>query len=314
VGQAEANRLRQPAIGQRRAGDGEPRQSGRPPVSAGLAAIIGTVVPLLLAVAWIPIRTRLPNTDLALLLVGSIGAVGVLRHRAGVIAAALSGAVWFVFFDTVPYESWAVSRNPDVETTVILAVVSLIGGEIVLSAGRYRRASEEDEEHLLNVREAAELVASGEELVHVIEATAVRLQRLLGLSQSVFEAEAGDPPRWQVCRNGSLQAPPLAPGATAGAPPALAELPVVVQGEQLGCFVLGFGSLGPPPSDRLLVAVTLADQLGAAFLAQAPPPPPEEPEPRLRLVRRGERPLQTAATRPSQETAGFPSRLERMTS
>ena len=67
-----------------------------------------------------------------------------------------------------------------------------------------------------------------------------------------------------------------------------AELAVWGQGERLGYYVLEFAPGPPPERDRLLVAVTLADQVGAAFMAQAPPTLPPEPAPPpsgLRVVR-----------------------------
>jgi hypothetical protein len=282
-----------------------------------IAILTGALVPLAVTVAWIPLRTRLPNTDLALILVGAIAAIGVLKHREAVVLAAMSGALWFEFFDTVPYERWAIARNPDVETTVILAVVSVLGGELVLRAGRYRRASRDDVENLTSVRAAAELVASGEELVRVIESVAGQLTQLLVLEACSFEADPADPPIPQVSRLGTIDPPDGLRAATPGRPRTdIAELPVIVQGEPLGYFQLRFGQAGAPTCERLRVGVTLADQVGAAFLAQAPPPPPEQPEPRLRIIRPGDRRPETvsALSRSSQETAGFSSQLGRMIS
>src|SRR5579863_5740983 len=42
----------------------------------GLAVVVGALGPLALASVWIPFRLRLPNTDLALILVLSVVAVG----------------------------------------------------------------------------------------------------------------------------------------------------------------------------------------------------------------------------------------------
>ncbi|MGH9170500.1 MAG: DUF4118 domain-containing protein [Acidimicrobiales bacterium] len=279
-----------------------------------VAALTGVLVPLVIVTAWIPVRSRLPNTDLALVLVGAIGAIGALRHREAVVLAAVSGALWFEFFDTVPYERWAIARNPDVETTVVLAVVSLLGGELVLRAGRYRRASRDDEENLTNVRQAAELVASGEELVHVIASVAGQLARLLALDSCEFEAMPADPALPQVSRLGIIEdVAPLGPCPHVRAD--MAEMPVIVQGEPLGYFVLKFGTTGVPSCERLRVGVTLGDHVGAAFLAQAPPPPPKAPEPRLRVVKRrfGE-PAGAELSGSAQETAGFSSQLGRMIS
>ena len=75
--------------------------------------------------------------------------------------------------------------------------------------------------------------------------------------------------------------------STEAAPISSAELPVWGQGERLGYYVLEFAPGPPPERERLLVAVTLADQVGAAFMAQAPPTAPPDPTPptSLRVVR-----------------------------
>ncbi len=280
------------------------------------ALATGLLVPLGLAAAWIPIRSRIPNADLALILVGSVAAVGVLERRAGVAVAALSATFWFEFFDTVPYQSWDIARLQDVETTIVLAAVSVLGGELVLRAKRYRRRVERDGEQLASMRAAAALIASGEELVRVIESVVAQLRNLLSLDSCTFEAMAAEPPLPRVGRDGVID-------ILADEPVVRAELPVTVQGEALGYFVLGFGAQRWPETDRLLAALTLADHVGAAFLAQAPPtsPPPDRPEPRLRVVGAGTGGGidaagrgRSAPTRRRQETAGRSSLLGRMIS
>ncbi len=294
-------------------GDAPARERPRT-ASLLVSVLVGALVPLAITVVWIPLRVRLPNTDLALVLAVAVAAVGVTRHRSAVVLAAVSGALWFEFFDTVPYERLAIARNPDIETTIILAVVSAIGGELVLRARRYRQASRDDEESLTNVRDAAQLVASGEELVRVIESVIGQLTQLFGLAGCTFEATAADPPMPRVRRDGLVSSDGVRPHLEDGGSQRTAELPVVVQGEELGYFVLAFGESGCPSPERLRVGVTLSDHVGAAFLAQAPPPPPEQPEPRLRVLTPGERsPAKPQADRP-QETAGLPSHLRRMIS
>jgi Domain of unknown function (DUF4118) len=251
-----------------------------------LAGAAGALGPLAVAAAWIPIRLRLPNTDLALILVLGVVAVGAFGRRSAVITAAVSAALWFEFFDTKPFERLAIARQPDLETTVVLAAVSFVAGELAVRTvrSRARRIVESDE--MGSLREAAGLLAMGEELVMVVQSVAGEISRLLGLADCTFETELPDPARSTLRRDGTLLRPrlpsPLAPASSA-------ELPVWGQGELLGHFVLVFAPGPPPERDRLLVAVTLADQVGAAFMAQAPPPlPPDSAPPpptSLRVVR-----------------------------
>lgn len=71
----------------------------------------------------IPFRGSLPNTDAALALVLVVVAVAAAGHRTAGILAAVSAAVWFDFFLTVPYERLTIIRRADIEATVpILAV------------------------------------------------------------------------------------------------------------------------------------------------------------------------------------------------
>jgi K+-sensing histidine kinase KdpD len=284
-----------------------------PAVGALFSLTVGLLLPLAVAAAWIPVRTRLPNTDVALVLVVAAGAIGALGRRGAVAAAAASAALWFVVFDTVPYDRLAIAKTPDVETTLVLAVVAVIVGELALRTLRHRRALRAESEELTSVRAAAELVASGEELVLVIDAVADQLKQLLRLSTCRFEAPDGPLPAAAVSRDGRV---------VAGAPVAFdggsrqVGLDVVVQQQVLGRFVLGIETDSCLGRDRLLAAVTLADQVGAAFLAQAPPPlPPGAPEPTrgLRVVGADEAAGVVAGAR-GQETAGFSSAADRMIS
>jgi hypothetical protein len=251
-------------------------------MQTALSLALALVVPLAVAVAWIPLRTHLPNVDLALVLVAVVAGLGALGSGAAVIVASLSAALWFEFFDTVPYEHLAIARNPDVETTLILAVVALVAGELGVRTSRHGVFVRGEREKLSTIRDTAQLVASGEELVRVIGAVAHEMTGLLGLSECRFEAGDPDPTRAQLDRSGLL-VPPARPVARAPGGCAAAELPVIVQGEHIGRFVMELDSRQAPSRDRLQVAVTLADNVGAAFLAQAPPPPPPDREPLLPL-------------------------------
>jgi hypothetical protein len=250
-----------------------------------LAGVVGAFAPLALATAWIPIRLRLPNTDLALVLVLAVVAIGAFGRRSAVLTAAVSAALWFEFFDTKPFERLAIARQPDLETTLVLASVSFVVGELAVRAVRQRNSRVVESAEMGSLREAASLLAMGEELVMVIQSVAGEIARLLGLSNCTFETEGPDPAHSTLRRDGTLVGP-LVPSAVA--PTGAAELPVWGQGERLGYYVLEFAPGPLPERERLLVAVTLADQVGAAFMAQAPPALPTDPEPpptSLRVVR-----------------------------
>ena len=248
-----------------------------------LTVMLGLLLPLGVTVAWIPIRTSVPNVDLALVLVVVVCAIGALGRRSGVVVAALSSALWFEFFDTAPFERLGIARNPDVETTLVLALVALIMGGLavrVRSQGLFARAGNES---LSTVRGAAALVASGEELVRIIESVVSDLTQTLSLAACRFEA--GEPDRGEawVDRTGRVRVPMLLgelpdPSATLAV-----NLLVVAQGETIGRFVLEFAGRQVSGPDKLLVAVTLADTVGGAFLAQAPPPIPPDRWPSLPL-------------------------------
>jgi K+-sensing histidine kinase KdpD len=103
------------------------------------AALAGLAAPLALSAVLIPFRDSFPNTDAALALVLVVVAVAAAGRRLGGIVAAVSAAVWFDFFLTVPYERFTITRRADIETTALILAVGIAVTEIAaprLSAGR----------------------------------------------------------------------------------------------------------------------------------------------------------------------------------
>jgi hypothetical protein len=269
--------------------------------------VVALAVPLVISAAWVPIRGRLPNVDLALILVIAVAGIGTLGRRSGVVLGAISAALWFEFFDTAPFERLGIARNPDIETTLVLAVAAVVVGELAVRVTRHRRYAEDESEKLSSMRSVAELVASGEELVTVIGSVATGLIRLLDLTACTFESTESDPARPVLNRDGDLVRSKQPTAVAPAGEPLRAELPVIVLGEPIGHFVLDFDVRHPPRRDRVLVAMTLADNVGAAFLAQAPPPVPPDRHPSLplRLLARGEASSASAASGArSHETSG----------
>jgi hypothetical protein len=242
----------------------------------GVWAIIGILAALAVAVAWIPLRRHNAPVDVALALVVVITAMGASGRRSAVACAAVAAAVGFTFFDTTPYERFTVARLADVETAVLLVVVGVVTGELAVRVARQRRTDLTRTGDLGRVRAAASRLAAGEELIVMIGSVADELTRLLDLRDCWFVADAIEPGERCVGREGNLY-------RAGGAGPVLRSayrhtdqvaLPVWGQGQVLGHFVLELPVDASLRQEQLLVAITLADQVGAALYAQAPPGPP----------------------------------------
>ena len=92
-----------------------------------LAAAAGAVSPLVVAAIMAPFRGSFANTAAALVMVGVIIAVAVIGNRSAGVVASASAAVWFDFFLTRPYDRFAISHRPDLETTIAIFVVGSSG-------------------------------------------------------------------------------------------------------------------------------------------------------------------------------------------
>jgi K+-sensing histidine kinase KdpD len=252
----------------------------------GLKVVVAFLIPLGLSALWVPVRTRLPNTDLALVLVLAVLAVGAAGRRLAVVSAAISAAFWFDFFDTAPFEHPSIQRAADLETTLVLAFVAIVGGELAVRIVGHRSHARSEAARLTSLSGAASLLASGEELALVVEAVGLELKGLLGLRDCTFEVAAPNPTRGRIQRDGELSAPTQR-SEEAGTSFDTVEMPVWGHRHVFGQFVMRFppGADVPPPGD-LVAAVALGDQVGAAFMTQAPTPPEpgDEPIPNLRVV------------------------------
>ena len=244
--------------------------------------LLAGLVPVALAVAWLPLRRHLPNTDLALVLVVVTAGVGSFGSRAAVVLGALGAGLSFDLLHTTPYGEFAIHSGKDVLTTAFLVVAGLLMGEVVLRLHRYRRRAEAEADAFALVTDAAGLVATGSEAGLVVEALASELASGLALRECAFEPGplGGDVPF--VGRDGTVV---RLETARAG-PEDVLDLPVWSSGEIVGRFrmVLTPGTvLG---AAQLQLAVGIADQAGAALHAQGPAR--REPPRRgggLRLVR-----------------------------
>jgi hypothetical protein len=77
------------------------------------------------AALLLPWRGSWSNTNVALLLVVVVVAIACLGNRFAGALAAISAAVWFDFFFTVPYDRLTISRSADLTTFVLLLAVGV---------------------------------------------------------------------------------------------------------------------------------------------------------------------------------------------
>lgn len=245
---------------------------------------MAALAPLAVSAAWVPLRDRLPNTDLALGLVLLIGVAGWIAGPRASLLSAATAAASFDLIDTRPYGTLTISRGTDVTTALALLVTGLLVGMGAARLARYRRSEDGRSDALAVVMEASGLVATGEERRLITAALGAELLRSLELQGCEFHAEPPDGRRPSVARNGALVGLVTTPSGDA---PEQIDLPVWSQGEVVGHYRLTVGRKRPT-RDELRVALSLADQAGAAVAGQRSgpdlPPPAGGPHPRLRLL------------------------------
>jgi hypothetical protein len=234
---------------------------------AGIAAVL---LPLAVAAVFLPWRSSLANSDMALLLVVVVVAVAANGHRVAGIVAAASAALWFDFFWTVPYERLSITRGTDIQTTVLLLAVGAAVSELAARARRARRTVVYDTAYLAELRSTARLVADRTQPQDVVEHVRAQLVMLLGLRAARFEPGRilGHPPR--LADDGTL----LWDGKpwnveSYGFPDTEFELLARSGGRTLGRFMLTPLPGATPSLAARQVAAMLAAQVGAVLARDA---------------------------------------------
>ncbi len=231
--------------------------------------LIGGLGPIAVAALLVPVRDALANTSIALILVVVVVLAGVAGGRAAGALAALMAALSFDFFHTVPYLTLTIDSADDVETTLLLLLVGVIVGQVAWRAQRSREAAEAGRSEIASFHRMADMTAQGRDPADVLAAAQQELTALLGLRDCRFEAPPFGLPRPRLERTGAIagQTHHRAAGRGFELPEEGAELPVLAHGQQVGRFVLE-----PTPGvgvtlEQRVVAVAIADQVGAALSA-----------------------------------------------
>ena len=238
-----------------------------------LAILAALAAPLALAAVLIPFRASIPNTDAALALLLVVVAVAANGNRLAGVLAALSAAVWFDFFLTQPYERFTITRRTDIETTVLLLVIGVAVTEIAVWGRRQRVTASRRAGYLDGINSAARAVAAGSSASVLTEQVTGQLTQLLSLRSCSFQygvAGIGRPAR--LHHDGSVTVGPRALDVGAEGFPAATDIELLVEN---GGILQGRFLMTPVPGERptleqRLLAVALADQVGAALATSHP--------------------------------------------
>jgi K+-sensing histidine kinase KdpD len=232
---------------------------------------IAVLAPVAVCGLLVPLRDVVENTNAALVLVLVVVAVAAAGQRVAGVVAALSRAVGFDLLLTAPYGQLTIADPGDVETAVLLTVAGLAVTEIALWGRRQQSRSSTREGYLAGVVAAARIVAAGETSVpDLIERIARQIRDVLDLDACRFEpgpAQEGA----RIDREGTVFWKGHEVNVEHDGLPTMDEiyLPVENQGSVYGNYVLTSATkIRRPELEQRLVAVTLAEQVGAALSAR----------------------------------------------
>lgn len=237
------------------------RRSQRP-----LTLVLALVGPLVIAAVLSPFRGSFADTAAALVLIAVVVALAVTGGRGAGYLASLTSALWFDFFLTRPYDRFAISHRPDIETTVAIVVVGTIVTELAARSRRHARTSSEGFSYVETFQSLSDLGAGATPPSQILEFVSSSLMQLLDLRACRFERLGTNPPLARVLAHGEVDHVGLAwPAGEIGIPGPEAEILAQWRGRVVGRFVITPTPGAPVSVERLSVAVSLVTLAVAAF-------------------------------------------------
>ena len=231
---------------------------------------IGALLPLAVAAVLVPLRDDILTANVALVLVLVVVLAATTGGwKAGALSAIVTTAT-FDFWFTKPYLSLKIEKADDVETAFLLLAVGICVGLIASRTRLAWHAADTTRREITRIHRVAELSARGADPADILMAAQAELMGLMHLHECRFESGIGSGYLPHIERNGAVAGTDThyyAHGDGELELPRLGvELPVWSRGQPVGQFVLG-----PTPGvgvslEQRVVAVALADQVGAVLV------------------------------------------------
>ncbi|MET9271086.1 DUF4118 domain-containing protein [Kribbella sp. NPDC003557] len=234
------------------------------------------LVPPAVCALLVPFREHFDNANAALVLVVVIVAVAVFGIRLAGVLAAVSSAVWFDFFLTVPYDSFTINSSNDVEQAVLLLLIGIAVTQIAIWGREQQAKAARRRGYLDGVITVSQAVAAGGSTDDLIEQVRAELTAVLGIDGAKFVAGDKQTRAPRLNPDGSVTRGTHVLKVERDGLPTNAEIELTVQhaGETRGRFLLTAATrVTRPDLEQRLVAVALADQVGAALATHEPTRP-----------------------------------------
>jgi uncharacterized protein DUF4118 len=244
------------------------------PERAQVGMAVGALGSVAAAAALVAVRGEVPNADVALVLVVFVVLGAALGGRGAGVVSALVAALSFNFFHTEPYNTLRVASADDIETTALLVVVGLAVGEITVRARRVSTLRDDDWIQMRRLQRVAELASRGHEPDDLLLVVTAELIDMLRLQDCPYEPAPFRSVLPRLERSGhvtTIEHRYIDNGFEL--PRYGVELSVVGNGGIIGRFVLAPTPGTAVSRERRILALALADQLGAV-LAKEPLHPP----------------------------------------
>lgn len=232
--------------------------------------VAAAAVPLVSCVVLSLVRDHVTAASSVLVLVVWVVGAAATGDRCAGVLAAVSGALWFDFFLTQPYLRFTVSDADDVETTVLLVLISLAVSEIALWGHRMQTQAARRAGYLEGVVGAAQSVAAGNlPGSAVIEMVAQNINDVLGGDTTHFVLGPVHDARVCVLEydGGLVRGGRVSDVDRVGLPTdEYVAVPVHHDGRMSGHFLVTATShVARPTREQRRVAVLLADQVASTI-------------------------------------------------
>ena len=226
---------------------------------------------MFVAAALVGVRGEIANVNVALVLVLVVLGAAALGGRVAGAVSGLVAATAFDFFHTRPYGLLKITRPNDLVTTLLVLVVGLVAGEVAERSSRFKAGLHEERRHVRRLYRVGKLATSaGEDDRDLVMIVTAELIETLGLRDCFFEHPPFLSELPHLDADGTISGSQDYPHGGLELPGEGVDLRVVGRAGAIGRFVLVPRPEIRVSSERLLVSVALAQELGLALAATTP--------------------------------------------